>query len=565
MKLCTSVLGFPRMGDNRQLKKLVESYWSCEINGEQLSTASDQHYLSLLQIQQSHHIDMITSGDFSLYDHVLDWSVDIGAISTRFQSLNQSDQYSLYFAAARGYQANGVDISACEMKKWYDTNYHYIVPEIRTDQQFVFNDNNKIHHQFCLAKQHGIKTCPVIIGPITYLLLSKISDGNNKVVDINQTVLARLIEQIIPCYKKLLNQLVADGAADIRFDEPHLVMDLPGYVAELYTNTYSQLLGGYSSKNVKFTVSTYFGEVRDNFQLLIDTPHISTIHIDSTRDHNILAVATNALSDVKYSHISLSIGCVDGRNIWKSNLSQLLQLLNGAVSVLGASRVIVASSCSLLHVPHSLNKENKLNAVIRSWLAFAVEKVNEIDLLSQLVGNGFSAVDESIRAQLADNVKCIDERRSSELIHKPSVQQAINRVQDSDFNRSSPYPTRKTIQADALNLPIFPTTTIGSFPQTSHIRALRSKLKTGKIDYDEYIEEIRGEIQKCVELQEKLGIDVLVHGEFERNDMVEYFGELISGYAFTEYGWVQYVISSIYIYIYIYQELLCVVHCTVYN
>lgn len=411
------------------------------------------------------------------------------------------------------------------------------MPEITPTQQFKLNEQPKVLREFRVAKENNIHTVPVLIGPITYILLSNVID-NNTPVNLTQNVFTKLVSNIIPVYKTVVKQLINAGATSIRFDEPHLVTDLPTYVAQVYKQAYTDILADASGDGkVNFMVATYFGELQENLDLLLSTPHIQTVHIDITRDAAVLSNAVKLLIEPQYQHIDLSIGCVDGRNIWKSNLSDKLSTIQSAIDVLGKHRIIVATSCSLLHTPHSLQSESKLDGTIKSWLAFAVEKADELRILTVALNAGVK--DSRIADAFQLNTACIGSRASSELIHKPDVQQAIHNVKLSSYSRASSFSERKGKQAAALKLPLFPTTTIGSFPQTSHVRSLRAKLKSGKMNVSDYNTEIENEIKKCVDIQMQLGIDVLVHGEFERNDMVEYFGELIDGYVFTQYGWVQ--------------------------
>ncbi|MCS7028497.1 MAG: 5-methyltetrahydropteroyltriglutamate--homocysteine S-methyltransferase [Bacteroidia bacterium] len=517
----TQNLGYPRIGSNRELKQACEQYWAGKISIDQLIEVGKKIRLQNWQLQKQIGIDIIPSNDFSFYDQVLDMSLIVGAIPQRYHNfLTQSThELDLYFAMARGYQKNGWDITAMEMTKWFDTNYHYIVPEFQKNQTFKLF-SNKILQEFLEAQKAGIDTKPVIIGPVSYLLLGKEKDSNFDRID--------LITNLLPVYIQILKSLVEQGVGWIQFDEPFLVLDLEPKAKEAFKYAYSEIQKSFPA--LKTLIATYFEGLRDNLELAVSLS-VSALHIDLVRSPEQLDEVLNALPKDKI----LSLGIVDGRNVWRNNFEKSLQLIGKAVSRIGQDRVWIAPSCSLLHSPCDLDFETQLNPEIKQWLAFAKQKIEEVVTLKELATTQHSSALEKLKA----NQSAIESRKNSQLIHNQKVKERVQQITENDAKRSSTFSIRREKQRKALNLPLFPTTTIGSFPQTAEVRSWRAKLKKGEISKEEYDKLVKAEIEKAIRWQEEIGIDVLVHGEFERNDMVEYFGEQLEGFAFTQNGWVQ--------------------------
>lgn len=521
----TQNLGYPRIGNKRELKKASEAFWAGKATQAELLETAAQIRLKNWQTQKNAGLDLIPSNDFSLYDQVLDMSLMLGVIPARYQAL-QNDELSLYFAMARGVQKEEIDISAMEMTKWFDTNYHYIVPEFVKDQQFS-HFSKKAVNQFNEAKSAGILTKPVLIGPITYLLLGKEKETGFNRID--------LLDSLLPVYIEVLKDLSAAGAEWIQIDEPYLVMDLSVDEQIAFQKAYQAIREALPKQ--KFIIATYFEDLGQNTALALSLP-VECLHIDLVRAPQQLdAILDN--SALKDSGKILSLGVVDGRNIWKNDFTTSLNTIVKATKVLGNDRVWIAPSCSLLHSPCDLDlekDEETLPVDIKNWMAFAKQKLSEIVTLA---GLSDATTAKKYFTQLTENQLAVEQRKVSAKIHKPHIKEKVKALQQSDFNRDNPFETRQETQAKALKLPAFPTTTIGSFPQTTEIRQLRARLKKGELTEQAYDQLIEVEIEKSVRWQEDLGIDVLVHGEFERNDMVEYFGEQLSGYIFTQNGWVQ--------------------------
>lgn len=508
-------LGFPRIGPKRELKKVVESFWKGESSQDDLLMAAKAIRKQNWLMQKEKGIAHIPSNDFSLYDQVLDHIQMFGAIPARYENLKNGDPLTLYFAMARGHQAEGVDVVAMEMTKWFDTNYHYIVPEFDVNTQFKL-DSAKIIEQFNEAKELAVETRPVVIGPLTFLNLGKVRD---------ETGWDALYERLLPVYVELLKELEAAGAEWVQIDEPALALDICDGMKKGYADAYAKLA---EASNLKICLTTYFESLRDNTELAFSLP-VDAVHVDLVRGADQLDVV---LAQVKDNQI-LSCGVIDGRNIWKTDFEKALAKLNKAKDKLGADRVWVAPSCSLLHTPVDLDLEEALDAEIRQWLAFATQKLDELSVLAKAV-NGEDAADA-----LAANKAAMDARKTSSRIHNSAVKERAASVTDAMMNRTSAFNARIKLQQDKLSLPLLPTTTIGSFPQTAEVRQARAKFKKGELDraaYDAFLEK---ETAACISRQEEYGIDVLVHGEFERNDMVEYFGEKLEGFTFTKFGWVQ--------------------------
>lgn len=519
----THILGYPRIGSKRELKKACEQYWSGKIVLEELLTAGRNICSQNWNIQKEAGIDLIPCNDFSYYDQVLDMSLVVGAIPARYHEValrNNSSELDLYFAMARGYQKEGLDITAMEMTKWFDTNYHYIVPEFYKNQQFKLN-SNKIFNEFSGAKQAGINAKPVIIGVVSYLLLGKEKEEGFDKLD--------LAENLLPVYIEILSRLQEQGAEWIQFDEPFLALDLTEKAKEKYQWVYEKIRKQFPK--LKFILATYFDGLKDNRSLALSLP-VDVLHIDLVRDPEQLDEVLQAVPE----NLSLSLGVVDGRNIWKNDFEKSLIFIQKALEKLGAERIFIAPSSSLLHSPCDLDFETDLNPEIKNWLAFAKQKVKEIVTLKELAAG---TQDETILTAFEDNKKAVASRKTSSLIHNDAVKQRTDAVTEEDSRRNSSFKIRKEEQQNVLQLPLFPTTTIGSFPQTAEVRSWRAKFKKGELTAEQYDTLLKEETQRTIRWQEEIGIDVLVHGEFERNDMVEYFGEQLKGFVFTKNGWVQ--------------------------
>lgn len=519
----THILGYPRIGSKRELKKACEQYWSGKILLEELLNTGRNICNQNWNIQKEAGVDLIPCNDFSYYDQVLDMSLVVGAIPARYHEVilkKNNSELDLYFAMARGYQKEGLDITAMEMTKWFDTNYHYIVPEFYKNQQFKLS-SDKIFNEFAGAKQSGIIAKPVIIGLVSYLLLGKEKEEGFDKLD--------LAGNLLPVYTEILARLQDQGAEWIQFDEPFLALDLTEKAKETYHFVYAELRKRFPK--LKFIIATYFEGLKDNASLAVSLP-VNVLHIDLVRNPEQLEGILNSIPE----NLSLSLGVVDGRNIWKNDYEKSLSFIGKAVEKLGSERILIAPSCSLLHSPCDLDFETGLNPEIKNWLAFAKQKVKEIVTLKELVSGTES---KEILEALKDNKKAIESRRTSSLIHNEQVKKRADTVTEKDAQRINTFRIRKEQQQKVLQLPLFPTTTIGSFPQTAEVRSWRAKFKKGELTAEQYDTLLKEETQRTIRWQEDIGIDVLVHGEFERNDMVEYFGEQLEGFVFTKNGWVQ--------------------------
>ena len=516
-----NILGLPRMGINRELKKACENYWANKISREELFKTGYKIRCTNLQLQLDAGIDLIPCNDFSYYDHILDMSLIVGNIPERYLEIPdlKNSETDLYFGMARGNQNNEYDITAMEMTKWFDTNYHYIVPEFYKGQTFK-PFSTKITDEFIEAKEIvGKKAKPVIIGPVSYLLLGKEKDEGFHRIE--------LIENLLPVYLDIIKSLVCNEAEWIQFDEPFLSLDLTEKEEEVFIYCYNEIRNKFPE--LKILLATYFGELAENAELAFSLP-IDALHID-------LARAPEQLKDILKlipEEMILSLGIVDGRNIWKNNYTKSLSLITYAVDKLGKKRIMISPSCSMLHVPYDLDDETELNPEIKNWLSFAKQKLNEICELYKLMNAGIE-----IDNILQKNQNAVISRKKSSLINNEKIKQRVRTLSDNDIRRTSDFPIRQKIQHKRFGLPLFPTTTIGSFPQTKELRKLRLLLRKGDISQTEYENQIENETEKAIKWQEKIGLDVLVHGEFERNDMVEYFGEQLEGFIFTQNGWVQ--------------------------
>lgn len=516
-------LGFPVIGLKRETKKALESFWSGQITADEMLTTTAAIAKGNWVRQQQAGLDFIPSGEFSLYDRMLDTAVMIGAVSDRYAPLAKADALTRYFAQARGFQGEfagqKLDLAALDMTKWFDTNYHYLVPELTGDSQFSLTDNQPLK-AYQTAKAAGFTTRPVVIGPITFLWLAKIKGG--------QESLPRLLDRLLPVYESVLQELAAAGVEWVQVDEPALVMDLPKSVAALYSASYQRLKKAAGS--TKLMLTTYFDGLRENLAMATKLD-VDGLHLDLTRaPKEGLAAAEQAPA-----HLLLSLGVIDGRNIWRADLSSKLAVLEDIASRVGQDRLIVAPSCSLLHSPIDLAEEGKMDAEIKSWMAFAQQKLVEVQTLVKGLNQGRSA----IAAELAQSDAAVESRRQSTRVHNPSVNALLAEFSSKTIARTSPFAQRWQAQQASLQLPIFPTTTIGSFPQTPEVREMRQQLRKGTLTQADYNKQMNDQIAAAVRWQEEIDMDVLVHGEFERNDMVEYFGEQLDGYVFSSNGWVQ--------------------------
>ncbi|PHH63277.1 hypothetical protein CDD81_6134 [Ophiocordyceps australis] len=516
----SAVLGFPRMGVNRDLKKATEAYWAGKLSQAELLEEGKRLRLDHWKLQKDAGVDIIPSNDFALYDQVLCHIQDFGAVPQRYtkDGLDAVDQY---FAMGRGHQKQGVDVPSLEMVKWFDSNYHYVKPTLEDNQSFKLADNPKAVADFVEAKQAGIKTRPVLVGPVSFLHLAK-ADRGQSVEPID------LLDKLLPIYEQLLIKLKEAGAETVQIDEPVLVFDLPAKSKTAFKPAY-QKFAGLGDRIPKLVFTTYFGDIVHNLEVI--PKEIFGLHIDLVRNPEQLETVISALGPKTV----LSIGVVDGRNIWKTNMKRAIELAESAIQKLGKERVIVATSSSLLHTPHTLASEKTLDPEIADWFSFACEKAAEVAIIAKAVTEGPAAVREKLEA----NAKSMQSRATSTRTNDPKVKDRQSKVSDQDHRRKSEFPVRIAAQQKKLNLPMFPTTTIGSFPQTKEIRSQRNKLTKGEISTQEYDKFIEKEIQENVKIQKELGLDVYVHGEPERNDMVQYFGERLDGYAFTTHAWVQ--------------------------
>ena len=512
--------GYPRMGANRELKKACEQYWAGTMSREELLRAGRSIRQLNWKLQQDAGIDLVPCNDFSFYDHVLDMSLLLGAIPDRYApvvtDVKDNTEIDLYFAMARGYQKDGLDITAMEMTKWFDTNYHYIVPEFSAGQQFKLF-STKVFNDFTGAKETmGAIPKPVLVGPVSYLLLGKEKEPGFHRID--------LLKRLLPVYIEVLQKLEKQGAVWVQLDEPFLCVDLTEKEKQAFQYAYREIKA--KCPALKILVATYFEGLQENTALAVNLP-VCALHIDLVRAPQQLEEILKLIP----AKLSLSLGVVDGRNIWKNDYTVSIRHVNNAVAAIGEERVMISPSCSLLHTPFDLDNETEIAPEIKNWMAFAKQKLQEVnDLYRVWTGN---------TTLLGINQQALESRRNSALIHKPAIKQRVAAITDKDASRANEFAVRQQIQQKRFALPLFPTTTIGSFPQTNDIRQLRARLKKGDITEQQYDQEIEKATINVIQWQEEAGLDVLVHGEFERNDMVEYFGERLDGFLFTQNGWVQ--------------------------
>jgi len=507
-------LGFPRIGHKRELKKALEAYWKGDLSDEGLSETGRSLRQRHWKIQADAGLDYVPTNDFSYYDQMLDTTAMLGAIPRRYGFSGGQVDFKTYFAMARGSD----QAPAMEMTKWFDTNYHYIVPEFEATMTFELR-STKVIDETKEALAQGLMPKPVLIGPITYLWLGK--EKASKGATFSRL---DLLPRLIPVYQEVLKRLKALGVQWVQFDEPALVTDLPAVWLRALEDAYQKL----SQSGLKILLATYFESVQEHAKTLQALP-VDGVHLDLVR-------APGQLETFLAGHRAgkvLSLGVIDGRNVWRADLSAVAKTLERARQKV--DDLWVAPSCSLIHTPVDLAQETKLDPELKSWMAFSVQKLHELGILKR----GLNESREAIADALQESDVTQQSRSQSKRIHNAAVAKRIAALKESDATRVSDFGSRQTKQRDALGLPPFPTTTIGSFPQTSSIREARAKFRKGELTNEGYEHKIKAEIENAVREQEKLGLDVLVHGEAERNDMVEYFGEQLSGFAFTEHGWVQ--------------------------
>jgi 5-methyltetrahydropteroyltriglutamate--homocysteine methyltransferase len=508
----THTLGFPRIGSKRELKTAVEAFWRGAITQPQLETAGRELRARHWQIQQQAGIDLVPVGDFAWYDQMLSQSFLLGAIPRRFREEGELATLDRYFLLARGDARR----PALEMTKWFDTNYHYLVPEFESDMDFRLS-TEWLFDEVEEARAMGLHPKPALIGPVTYLYL-----GKEKTPGFSRL---ELLPRLLPVYEEILRRLESQGVQWVQMEEPALVLDLPETFLAAYRDTYARL----AAVGPKLLLTTYFDSVAERADLVKELP-VAGIHLDAVRAPGSLAAF---LADFPADRV-LSVGIVDGRNVWRTNLVHALDLLEPLREVL-QERLWLAPSCSLLHVPIDLAPETELDEELGSWLAFAVQKLDELAILDK----GLRLGREAIRKELEENARVMESRRASPRIQDRSVRERLDRLTESDFTRHSPFAERNPLQRQRLRLPLFPTTTIGSFPQTEEIRKARAAFHKEKIDAASYWEQMRAAIREAIRRQEEIGLDLLVHGEPERSDMVEYFAEQLQGFAATRHGWVQ--------------------------
>jgi 5-methyltetrahydropteroyltriglutamate--homocysteine methyltransferase len=517
----SSVLGFPRIGANREVKKAVEAYWAGKISADQLTKAAADVKKESWTSVKSHGVDFVPSGEFSLYDHVLDHSAAFNVIPKRYVGLGLSP-LDVYFAMGRGRQSEGVDVPASEMKKWFDSNYHYVVPEFSQETEFKLNFNKALE-EYQEAQTSGITTRPVILGPVSFLVLGKAAKGS----PIGFEPIS-LLSKLLPVYKTLLADLKSAGVEWVQIDEPILVLDSGKKLEREYTEAYTEL----AQVSPKILLATYFSRLDSNINYICKLP-IAGLHIDLNRAPGQLE---DVIAAIKSTTIVLSLGLVSGRNIWKTDFDVAIKLGQQAVEALGPDRVIVGTSASLLHTPVTLASETKLTPEQKDWFSFALEKASEVAVIAAALSG---SQDAKIAAAVEENRASIGKRREFERTSDDAVRKRVAAITSEMLERKNPFAVRQEIQAKYLHLPKFPTTTIGSFPQTKEIRLARSKLGKGEITEDQYEDFIKKEVEHVVRFQERIGLDLLVHGEPERNDMVQYFGERLQGFVFTQNAWVQ--------------------------
>jgi 5-methyltetrahydropteroyltriglutamate--homocysteine methyltransferase len=514
-----SNLGFPRIGHRRELKTALERFWAGDLDEAGLLETARTLRIRHWRLQVGHGISHVPSGDFALYDHVLDTACMMGAIPPGYGWTDGPVGLGTQFALARGTGAGVAGLreglAALEMTKWFDTNYHYLVPRLEPGQRFVLTANRLLAQA---REAEGIRTRPVLLGPVSFLMLSKTTDGSDPL---------DLLHAILPVYAEVLRELTDANVAWVQMDEPVLALDLPEKAKVALGLAYGTLR---RRPAPDILLASYFGPLGDNLATAAALP-VAGLHVDLVRGAGQLDAMLEAVSSERW----LSLGLVDGRNVWRNDLRASLATLRRVATVRSARRLMVAPSCSLLHVPVDLRQETQLDPELRSWLAFAEQKLGEVAALARGLDEGEVAIAGELEASDA----ALRSRRASTSVHRPEVQARVATAVPEMEQRANPYPERRKAQQARFHLPPFPTTTIGSFPQTAEVRRARALFGRGELTAEGYEQRIRGWIEEAVRWQEDVGLDVLVHGEFERNDMVKYFGEQLSGFAFTRHGWVQ--------------------------
>jgi 5-methyltetrahydropteroyltriglutamate--homocysteine methyltransferase len=519
----SNVAGFPRIGPGRELKFALEAHWRGELGERELLEGARRIRIENWRRMQAAGIDLIPSNDFSLYDHVLDTAVLVGAVPERYGHPGGRVGLDTYFAMARGRQAGDVDVTAMEMTKWFDTNYHYIVPELGPATDFELSAEKPFAEHAQAMSELGIDTVPVLVGPVSFLLLAKSEDGAAKDFD-----RLSLLGDLLEVYGEVLERLAEQGATWVQLDEPCFVEDRSERELAALGESYEQLCRVH--ERTQICVKTYFGHADGALQVLRELP-VEGIGLDLHRGtpRNLELVREGGGLEAK----TLFAGVVDGRNVWINDLASSLELLEG---LRGRCReLVVSTSCSLLHTPIDLDAEPGLDPELRSWMAFARQKLEEVATLARGLGDGT----EAIAAKLEENRLALESRRESRRTRDPEVRERVAALAEADARRETPFEERREIQRERLGLPAFPTTTIGSYPQTADIRETRLKLRRDEITWAEYERLMKAEIRNVVSVQDAIGLDVLVHGEPERNDMVQYFAEQMDGYLTTENAWVQ--------------------------
>jgi 5-methyltetrahydropteroyltriglutamate--homocysteine methyltransferase len=517
MSVGVNTLGFPRIGPVRELKFALENYWAGRSTERKLLDVAQALRAANWGLQHARGVTHLPSNDFSLYDQMLDTTAMLGAIPKLYGWNGGPVSLETYFAMARG--STDGDMRALEMTKWFDTNYHYMVPELERGQEFSLASTKPVD-EYLEAKALGFNTRPVLIGPITYLGLSKCTDPSVDPLS--------MLSGLLPVYGEILRRLSDAGAECVQIDEPLLALDLTPQTRNAYGIAFDHL--ALAAPALKLLLATYFGPLDDNLLTALRLP-IAGLHLDLVRGpHQLDQVLASAPKQ-----LALSLGVVDGRNVWRSDLNAVLERVEPVVQRRGADKLTLAPSCSLLHVPLDVDREIHLNSDLKGWLAFAVQKVDELATLAHALNDGKAAL-EGI---LLDSARARASRKQSNKVHDPFVQQRLALLTDAMGQRRSGFEQRRQLQDQLLSLPAFPTTTIGSFPQTEKVRKARADYAKGRQSEADYKASLRGEIANAIHWQEEVGLDVLVHGEFERNDMVQYFGEQLEGYGFTQHGWVQ--------------------------
>jgi 5-methyltetrahydropteroyltriglutamate--homocysteine methyltransferase len=523
-------LGYPRIGARRELKRAVEGYWKGKLDAEELRKTAAEISAANWATQRDAGIDGIPSNDFSLYDQVLDTIALVGAVPPRYGWDGGAIDLGLYFAMARGEQDEQRDVPALEMTKWFDTNYHYLVPEFRPGQSFTLS-STKPFDEHAEAQAQRIWTRPVLLGPVSFLLLGKVREEDARGQSFDP--LEELLEPLVAVYKEVIGRLAAQGAECIQLDEPCFVQDRGPREWEALHRAYKVLGDPEVKGEAKLLLQTYFGHVGESYETLVTLP-VDAIGLDFIRGaKNLDLIEQHGFPSEKW----LAAGVVDGRNVWRNDLEASLTTLERIARRVPSDRLMIGPSCSLLHVPFDLDQESDrtVDPELRTWLAFAKQKLAEVATIRR----GFDEGRRAIAAELDANRAALESRRTSTRTRHPEVRARMAQATAAEEQRANPFAIRQAAQRAALGLPAFPTTTIGSFPQTGEVRRFRNDLKKGAITQAEYDDFIAKQIEGVLRLQERLGLDVLVHGEFERSDMVEYFGEQMDGFAFTENAWVQ--------------------------